>query len=187
MGVFIYSSSFDPDLFATFDGSQTVITNDFVMFWKPPSPFGQWTASPFTVDDVDYVCAEQYMMAEKARLFGDAAMEKRIMGTSSPRAQRKLGRRVVGFQDSLWIEKRCDIVFKGNVAKFTQNEDFFTRLMETGSRTLVEASPMDRIWGIGIKANEERAYHPDRWKGMNLLGKVLMEVREHLGRLYNPS
>ena len=120
------------------------------------------------------------MMAEKARLFGDTETERRILEAESPRLHKKLGQQVAGFREDLWVAHRRDIVFRGNVAKFSQNETLRSLLLETGDRRMVEASPLDRIWGIGLAAGDPMAYQSDQWKGLNILGSVLDDVRAHL-------
>ena len=155
-------------------------TDAFVFFWRPPAPFGQWTPATFEVDGITYSCAEQYMMAEKARLFKDEAIRDRILNTDDPREHKRLGREVSGFSVEVWEAHREDIVFRANVAKFSQNPDLFRVLAQTGQRTLVEASPYDRIWGIGLRGTDPRAADPAKWRGLNLLGKVLMRVRDQL-------
>ena len=157
-----------------------LITEDFVFFWKPPTAFGQWTWSPFEVDGVRYTCAEQFMMAEKARLFGDEEVRRQILATDSPREHRKLGRKVRSFSEKRWQQHRSEIVYRGNMAKFSQNPSLKAQLLQTGSRTLVEASPLDRIWGIGLRGTDPRASQPEQWEGLNLLGEALMRVRQEL-------
>jgi ribA/ribD-fused uncharacterized protein len=171
---------FDPQAFTEFDGTEVVVTPSMVLFWKPPNPFGQWTESPFVIGDIFYNCAEQFMMAEKARLFDDREIELQILQAMEPRKQKKLGQQVTGFRDDLWMVNRCDIVFRGNMAKFTQNPSLREVLLQTGDRQLVEASPLDKIWGIGLAANDPQAYDPCQWLGENLLGMVLERVRDHL-------
>ena len=180
MAKYIHTDKFEPTAFEDFDGSEVVVSDRFVMFWKPPGTFSQWTASEFTIDGIMYNCAEQYMMAEKARLFGDTNIEKLILASDNPSRQKKLGKRISGFLENQWSAVRYKIVFRGNLAKFTQNPELKETLLETGNRTLVEASPGDRIWGIGLAANNEDAYNPDKWMGLNLLGKVLTDVRTHM-------
>ncbi len=165
-----------------FHGSETIMTPSFVFFWKSPSIFGQWTDSPFTIDGVEYSCAEQYMMAEKARLFKDIAIEQQILKTSNPRQHKSLGRKVKGFEKSIWEEKRLEIVIRGNQAKFRQNSSMRRELLHTGARELVEASPMDRIWGIGLRGDNPLVTEKTNWKGLNLLGIALMEVRQLLAK-----
>lgn len=130
------------------------------------------------VDGDTYSTAEQFMMAEKARLFGDAEIRQQIMEADTPRQVKGLGRRVRGFIDEVWRQHHTDIVVTGNTAKFTQNEGMFNYLVSTGTSVLVEASPADRIWGIGMRQNHPHARQPDKWGGENLLGFSLMRVRE---------
>ncbi len=163
-----------------FTGEEVVETDDFVLFWKPPAVFGQWTPSTFVVGEVTYSCAEQFMMAAKARLFGDEATFKRILKTDSPREHKALGRKVTPFDQATWEESRLNIVVLGNMAKFRQNPAMCAALLATGDKTLVEASPVDRIWGIGLRADDARAFDRNSWRGLNLLGEALMQVRETL-------
>ena len=142
--------------------------------------FSQWWPAPFTVGGERYPTAEHFMMAEKARLFGDEAALARILTAPNPGAAKKLGRQVQGFQTERWEAARFDIVVRGNQAKFEQNSDLREFLLGTRGRVLVEASPVDRIWGIGLAADDPRAENPEQWQGLNLLGFALMEVRRLL-------
>ena len=144
------------------------------------SCFSQWFDAAFTVDGITYPTAEHFMMAEKARLFGDEGARARILSAGSPAQAKKLGRGVKGFDDATWNGARFGIVAKGNLAKFSQNPSLAEFLRQTGDRVLVEASPVDRIWGIGLAAAEAQALAPHRWPGLNLLGFALMEVRAAL-------
>ena len=163
-----------------FDGSEVIITPSFVFFWQPPATFGQWTPSIFEVDGVMYSCAEQFMMAEKARLFGDTGMEQQILEASSPKTHKALGRKVRNFDRGVWEQHRLDIVVRGNLAKFQQNPGMLRELCETGTRELVEASPMDKIWGVGLRGDNPQITDKENWKGLNLLGEALMRVRDEL-------
>jgi len=165
-------------------------TFKYVFFWgHTPSTdgsinascFSQWFDAPFVVDDVNYPTAEHYMMAEKARLFGDDTTLSKIIAADSPGAAKALGRSVQRFDGAQWDAHRFDIVVRGNVAKFSQHDAMRSFLVGTGERVLVEASPRDRIWGIGLGAANERAQDPRTWRGENLLGFALMAVREQLG------
>lgn len=140
----------------------------------------QWWPAAFTVDGVGFATAEHYMMWHKAVLFGDDAMAERILGASHPRQAKTLGGRVAGFDQRTWDEHRFPIVVAGNLAKFGQHADLRTYLLGTGERVLVEASPMDRIWGIGLTRDDPAAGDPARWRGLNLLGFALMEARRAL-------
>ncbi|KAB2345671.1 NADAR family protein [Actinomadura rudentiformis] len=139
-----------------------------------------WPLHPFTVEGVDYRSAEHWMMAGKARLFGDDAMLSRILEANSPAEAKALGGKVQGFDEETWAAHRFEIVAEGNVAKFGQHDDLKTYLLGTGARVLVEASPRDRIWGIGLAATDERVSDPHKWRGLNLLGFALMEARARL-------
>ena len=121
------------------------------------------------------------MMAEKARLFGDDHHLALILASPSPKEHKRLGRLVQGFVHKRWLQHRSEIVIRGNMAKFGQNPLFLHGLLETGERILVEASPFDRIWGIGFSSEDPRARDPSQWRGLNLLGEALMVVRKALG------
>jgi ribA/ribD-fused uncharacterized protein len=150
----------------------------FVFFWHGwPS---QWHPASFTIEGAGYTCAEQFMMAEKARLFGDEETRARILATDSPREHKALGRRVKGFDAARWTEVCREIVYRGNVAKFTQNAELAAKLRATGDQTLVEASPLDLVWGIGLAAEDPRATDPSAWPGKNWLGEALMRVRTEM-------
>lgn len=140
----------------------------------------QWYPAEFVVDGVRYSTAEHYMMAEKARLFGDEAVREKIIAAAHPSQAKNLGREVQGFTQSTWEQYRFDIVIQGNIAKFSQNPALKAFLLNTGNRILVEASPMDRIWGIGWSENDPQAQDPEQWRGLNLLGFALMAARSRL-------
>ncbi len=163
-----------------FDASQVITTDDFVFFWQPPGVFGQWTWSRFEVEGIVYTCAEQFMMAAKAALFINPDIQAQIMATESPREHKRLGRQIRNFDQRAWVAARVDIVVRGNMATFSQNPEMRAALLATGERTLAEASPLDRIWGIGLRADHPDAVNPAAWRGQNLLGIALMRVRDQL-------
>ncbi|WP_245703570.1 NADAR family protein [Streptomyces lushanensis] len=144
------------------------------------SCLSQWWPSPFTVAGVEYATAEHWMMAAKARLFGDEEAERAAVGAVNPALAKKAGRLVRDFDQAVWERERFGIVVAGSVHKFGQDAGLRAFLLGTGERILVEASPMDRIWGIGLASDDERARDPARWRGLNLLGFALMEARERL-------
>ncbi|MDO7877503.1 NADAR family protein [Hymenobacter sp. ASUV-10] len=144
------------------------------------SCFSQWWVAPFVIDGVSYATAEHWMMAQKARLFDNEDVFQRIIAAKTPAEAKSLGRQVRGFDDAAWTAKRMAIVVRGNFAKFSQHPELREFLLNTNNRVLVEASPVDRIWGIGLVADDERAADPRRWDGLNLLGFALMEVRDRL-------
>lgn len=144
------------------------------------SCFSQWYDVYFEVDGVQYHTTEQYMMASKARLFGDEDTWNEIMNSYSPAEYKKLGRKVKGFDAVIWDEKKLDIVIEGNKAKFGQNPDLKEFLLATDNAILVEASPYDKIWGIGLDRETALNGSVEDWNGENLLGCALMEVRDWL-------
>ena len=144
------------------------------------SCLSQWYESPFEANGLEYATAEHYMMAEKARLFGDLATLQQILASSNPGQAKALGRSVQGFVEQTWNECCWDVVVRGNLGKFSQNPPLRDFLLATQNRVLVEASPHDRIWGIGLHRDDPRAAEPAQWLGENRLGFALMEVRSHL-------
>jgi ribA/ribD-fused uncharacterized protein len=161
----------------------------YLFFWgHQPSKDGtitktclsQWWPADFVVAGLTYRSTEHWMMAEKARLFGDADMAARILAVQSPAEAKKLGRAIQGFVPELWEAHKYDIVRSGNYHKFSQHQALRDFLLTTGDRVLVEASPVDTIWGIGLAADAPAAADPARWQGPNLLGFALMEVRDQL-------
>ncbi|HLK27043.1 MAG TPA: NADAR family protein [Puia sp.] len=160
--------------------------HDYLFFWGhtqkekgviDKSCFSQWFPAPFEADGILYHTAEHWMMAEKAKLFGDEEQFKNIIATESPAKAKKAGRAVKNFDASVWNEKCVEIVVKGNYYKFSQHQDMKLFLLSSNSAVIVEASPFDKIWGIGMKNYET---DPFKWNGTNLLGFVLMEVRDLL-------
>lgn len=140
----------------------------------------QWYPAPFCVDERVYPTAEHFMMAAKARLFGDQDRLDQILAVPSPGAAKALGRAVQGYDEAIWAANRYEIVVSGNYEKFRQHPTLLAFLLATKKRVLVEASPTDRIWGIGLSADDSDAENPQAWRGLNLLGFALMEVRGRL-------
>lgn len=154
----------------------------FVFFWKlhhKNEEFSNWYPREFVIEGIRYNCVEQYMMAKKAMLFGDVTIYQQIMQTEDPGKCKDLGKLVRGFDPATWDSCKYEIVYNGNYAKFTQHPDLMAKLKATGDAVMAEASPQDRIWGIGMDAYDPDAGDPQKWKGENLLGKILMEIREH--------
>lgn len=153
----------------------------FTFFWHTASPFSQWHPADFIVNGLQYTSAEQYMMHQKALLFGDLKIAERIMSTNSASVQKKLGRQVKGFDQTVWEAECQRIVYEGNQAKFTQNEELLAALLATRGTTLVEASPDDRIWGVGLAEDNPRIRNRSTWRGTNWLGEILTRLREEIG------
>ncbi|MCP9619884.1 NADAR family protein [Nocardia otitidiscaviarum] len=164
-------------------------TPEFLYFWghtrTPGHEVGRWVLSQwwpveFPVGGVSYRSAEHFMMAEKARLFGDEEMRARVLASATPADAKRLGRAVRGFGDATWLAHRYDIVVRGSIAKFGAHETLRGFLVGTGDKVLVEAAPRDTIWGIGLGADRPEAADPASWRGENLLGFALMEARAAL-------
>ncbi|HEX6357132.1 NADAR family protein [Actinophytocola sp.] len=160
----------------------------FLFFWgHQPGQSGvgkgclsQWYRSPFEAEGHTFATAEHYMMWGKATLFGDDRTAERILAARHPRQAKDLGRQVRNFDQAAWEARRADIVVTGNTHKFGQHDDLRAFLLATGNRVLVEASPLDRIWGIGLREDDPRAQNPAKWRGLNLLGFALGDVRNVL-------
>ncbi len=154
------------------------ITDKYVFFWN--GIYSQWYEAPMIIDGIEYNCCEQYMMHQKALTFGDTEIAKLIMEETNPRLQKKFGRMISNFDKSVWDKCCVSIVYKGNYAKFTQNKELKESLLLTDKRILVEASPVDNIWGIGMAENDKGVENPLNWKGLNLLGQALNLVKQEL-------
>lgn len=149
--------------------------NGFVFFWG--GPFSQWYPHKMTINGVEYNCCEQYMMAEKARTFGDAEALEAIMKSSDPKYQKAVGRSVKNFNPHIWEKIAPDVVLRANVAKFSDPE-LKKFLFSFGNEEIVEASPYDKIWGIGMGENDPDVLDKTKWQGQNLLGEAIMQARE---------
>ena len=152
-----------------------MIKDNYFLFWD--GFLSQWYPCKFNVNGTDYNCCEQYMMAMKAKTFGDEKRLQLIMETESPYLQKKLGRQVENFDEKKWDDLCQDVVLVGNMAKFTQNPDLKAKILETGDKIIVEASPYDKVWGCGLSQDDPKILDPKNWTGKNLLGECLMKVR----------
>jgi ribA/ribD-fused uncharacterized protein len=161
----------------------------YVFFWRTSDPgnskvLGQWQPAAFDYAAAHYSCTEQFMMAEKARLFGDKTNEAKILSSTDPAKMKALGRKVTNFEPDLWDKAKHTIVLTGNYQKFAQNKVLRQYLLSTGDAVLAEASPIDKIWGIGLSMDDPKAKDLRSWNGQNLLGFALMEVRDEIRRVY---
>lgn len=154
----------------------------YCFFWS--GPFSQWYKAPMQINGMTFNCCEQWMMYNKAIMFGDMETANAIMANSNPREQKMLGRQVKGFNDDIWMQTAFDIVVQGNMAKFSQNPDLLAYMIETKDLEIVEASPYDTRWGIGMYETDEGIEDPANWRGENLLGKAIMVARERLLQQY---
>jgi len=158
----------------------------YIFFWghQPDrkglsaSCFSQWYEAPFIIDGARYPTAEHFMMAEKASLFGDQSSRDKVLQAPHPGAAKALGRQIRGFDEAIWEQHRFSIVVRANRAKFAQNRELRDFLRHSSKRILVEASPVDRIWGAGLAADDAGITNPNLWPGLNLLGFALMQVRD---------
>ena len=140
--------------------------------------FSNYYMAKIHINGYNYCCNEQYIMHQKALLFDDKNIANKIMSTCVPRQIKSLGRQVKNFDEVIWATNREKIAFDCNLAKFTQHASLTQILKDTGSAIIVEASPTDCIWGVGV--NKKDALDIKQWKGKNLLGNSLMKVREKL-------
>jgi len=151
-------------------------TNTHIYFYG--SIYSQWAKRDIEIDKIKYNCCEQFMMAEKARLFNDEESLKMIMSSDNPALQKALGRKVKNFDKDKWGEIARDVVYKANYAKFTQHKDLKKQLIETGDKIIVEGSPYDCIWGVGLRCDDPKILDSKNWRGTNWLGEAIMKVRE---------
>ncbi len=160
---------------------------NYLFFWghKPAkdnsitkSCFSQWWPSAFIVNGIEYKTAEHWMMAKKAQLFNDIETFAQIITAEKPGTAKALGRKVKSFDADTWDQHAFNIVVEGNQHKFNQHTDLKQFLFETGSKIIVEASPVDKIWGVGMAQDNPNINNPTKWNGKNLLGFALMEVRD---------
>ena len=159
---------------------------NFLFFWGhtenkdyvTKACLSQWYESEFKENEITYFTTEHYMMAEKAKLFDDINIYNQILETRKQGKIKELGRQIKNFNQSIWDQHKYEIVLKGNFLKFSQNKKLKIFLLNTKNKILVEASPLDTIWGIGLSADDEKVNNPHLWEGTNLLGFALMEVRD---------
>ena len=152
-----------------------IIKGDYAFFYG--GCFSQWWPSKFMVENFTFNCCEQYMMFKKAMLFGDIKSAAEIMAESNPKNIKLIGRRVKNFDNYIWDQTKRDVVYKGNYYKFTENEELKEILLSTGNKVLVEASPKDTIWGVGLSVNDENIEDKNCWRGTNYLGYELTRLK----------
>ena len=156
---------------------------EFLFFWSHNTDTGylsNWYKSSFSIDGIDFTTVEKYMMYSKAKLMGDEEIAKEILRINDPAKIKKLGRKVKNWDEDRWVNNRERIVSEALFGKFSQNEELKKKLLKTKGSILVEAAPNDKIWGIGMRSTNKNATQPEKWKGLNLLGKCLMATRDKL-------
>lgn len=164
------------------------MSQKYTFFWRFESPFSQHHAANFKVEGKQFSCAEQYYMYKKATEFGDSNTAYKILNAKNPAQQKSLGKKVENFDENIWDQISTTVVYNGNFNKFTQNKRLLNLLLATEGTTLVEASPMDRKWGVGLEASDSRIIDQKRWLGENKLGYILSRLRQDLlkeGHKYN--
>ena len=155
-------------------------TDTHVFFYGNKDPFSNFFKTRFTYDGLPFESSEQCFMYMKAKLFRDDAMASRIAAETAPAAAKALGRKVRGFQEAVWLGHRKRLMHVAVFSKFSQDHNLAMQLLLTGGKQLVEASPRDRIWGVGMAQSDPAIMDPKNWKGLNLLGQVLCDVRHEL-------
>ncbi|WP_438466731.1 NADAR family protein [Marinomonas sp. PE14-40] len=172
------------------DGLSQGLKIEFIYFWGHrnstnklnKSCFSQWYESAFEADGIQYLTAEHYMMHAKALLFDDALAAEKILSVKTPKEAKSIGREIQNFDNEAWISHRFDIVVRANLAKFSSSAELTSFLLSTGDSLIVEASPVDKIWGVGLAQSDSLIGSPANWQGLNLLGYALMEVRSKLAK-----
>jgi len=154
-----------------------------VYFWG--GVYSQWAYSKFVENDIWFTSAEQYMMYKKALLFDDIETSIKILNIDNPRKVKKLGREIKNFDNKIWNENKIEIVTQGNILKFIQNEQLRDIMFKDSNLILVEASPYDKIWGVGLHFDDNLILNQDNWRGENLLGVCIMRAREFISKELN--
>jgi len=150
-------------------------TDTHIYFWN--SMFSNWFPAKFEYKGHDFANSEQAFMWEKALFFKDHKIADQVLNTPNPAQNKALGRRVKNFNDYKWSLASYDIMVEVNMAKWVMMKQ---DLLDTGNKILVEASPVDPIWGVGLGPKDPKVLDEKNWKGQNLLGKALMEVRDKI-------
>lgn len=155
-------------------------TDRFTFFFTKADVFSNWHPAWFTLRGIRFNCVEQAMMYAKAVEFGDQATAQKILEAADPKEQKRLGRLVTPYDDARWQRIARPVVYAATKAKFTQNAHLLDKLLATGATTLVEASPYDSVWGVGLGERDPRIEDPSKWRGTNWLGQVLTRLRDDL-------
>lgn len=145
--------------------------------------FSRWYSLAFEIEGKSFFCIEQYMMAEKACFFDDEECERRIMNNNDIEDITLLGQQIKIFDGFLWDNYKKDVIRQGNVAKFADNKELFEFLISTDDAILVEATPYDVVWGIGMREGDQGIDNPHNWKGENILGFTLMKIRDFFNQM----
>jgi ribA/ribD-fused uncharacterized protein len=156
------------------------VEEKFIFYFGQESIFSHWFKCHFIIKKQSFCCVEQYIMYKKALLFHDVDIANKILNSSNPARHRYLGKQVRGFDKKMWQQKCKQFAQDGNLAKFSQNTALIESLLKTEGRSFAEASPYDRIWGIGLSISNPKIYDRSKWRGRNWAGEVLDTVRTQL-------
>lgn len=156
------------------------ITDKYLFFWRYNEIPSNWYPTNFILRNIKFTCSEQCFIYYKAKLFKDDEIAKQILETTNPRIQRELGRKVKNFNNQEWEKHREKAMFYANKEKFLQNDNLKKWLLDTNNLILVEASSVDKIWGVGLDEKNSLILDEKNWTGLNLLGKILMDVRNYI-------
>ena len=164
------------------------LKTDAVFFHKPEEPYGflsNWYPSPFELDGERFSSVEQFIMFRKCCLFADTDMQVAVLSTDNPAKQQEIGRSAPWYNEKIWGGVRQVVAFRGLMAKFSQNKELGQQLLDTGNAVLVECAGSDRVWACGLHLDDEDRLDASKWRGTNVLGYALMEVREAIRRNEN--
>lgn len=156
------------------------MNEEFIFYFGEQFVYSHWFKCDFKIDNLNFCCVEQYIMHQKAILFNDDEIAKRILNSSDPARHKHLGKRVSGFNKEIWHRYCKQFSFKGNIAKFSQQDELRKVLIQSVGKSFAEASPYDRIWGIGLSMSNPKIYDRLQWRGRNWAGEVLESVRTEL-------
>lgn len=156
------------------------VINNKVFFYGSSEIYSNWHRCRFIIEGITFNCSEQAMMYYKAKMFRDYDTANKILKSKNPREQKQLGREVKNFDESYWINNREEIMYRILYEKFTQNEDFKKELLKYKQHEFVEASPYDKIWGIGLDQTNDLILDESNWRGQNLLGKCITRLKNDL-------
>ncbi|SAK83422.1 Swarming motility protein YbiA [Caballeronia arationis] len=152
----------------------------YLAFFHDSDILSHWHRCEFTYMSLTFNHVEKFMMYAKANMFKDIETRDRILKTDTPMACKKLGRQVKGFDPAVWDKYKYRIILVGNREKYKQNPGLGRFLLDTDPNILVEGNPYDRIYGVGLHKDDPAIGDPANWRGENLCGRAIMEVREEL-------
>jgi ribA/ribD-fused uncharacterized protein len=148
-------------------------------FYSSRDSFSNFYPAPFEYQGIQFSCSEQFFMYAKAKFFKDNIRAQRILNAKTPATMKKNGRLVQNFDPTIWDQHKENIMYIAIREKFNQNPTILKKLLKTNNKLLVEASPWDTVWGIGLAKNDPLIHDENNWKGQNLLGKLLTHLKNN--------